>query len=90
MRDMTLVTARRAGTLRYSLASECSNNLTMLPGMDAAHLEALALLRASIRKLWPPGPVRERWLAWAATLVAVPDPAARRGLTGDDNSTILE
>jgi hypothetical protein len=31
-------------------------------------LEALALLRADICKLWPPGQVRERWLAWAKTI----------------------
>jgi hypothetical protein len=33
-------------------------------------LEALALLRADICKLWPPGPVRERWLAWAELVAA--------------------
>jgi hypothetical protein len=28
--------------------------------------EALEILRADIRKLFPPGPARERWLAWSA------------------------
>lgn len=27
--------------------------------------DALEILKADIRKLFPPGPVRERWLAWA-------------------------
>jgi hypothetical protein len=33
-------------------------------------LEALAILRADICKLFPPGPVRERWLAWAELVAA--------------------
>jgi hypothetical protein len=41
----------------------------MLLRMDD-ELEALAILRADICKLWPPGPVRERWLAWAELVVA--------------------
>ena len=40
--------------------------------MTDGDLEALAILRADICKLFPPGPVRERWLAWAE-LVAAPD-----------------
>ena len=35
-------------------------------------LEALAVLRANICTLWPPGPVRDRWLAWADDLVLAP------------------
>jgi hypothetical protein len=31
--------------------------------MDDDDRKALATLRADICKLWPPGPVRERWLA---------------------------
>jgi len=31
-------------------------------------LEALAILRADICKLFPAGPARERWLAWAERL----------------------
>src|ERR1700686_2102730 len=44
----------------------------MLPGMDD-DLEALALLRADICKLFLPGPVRERWLAWAELVCSSKD-----------------
>jgi hypothetical protein len=39
-------------------------------------LEALELLRADIRRLFPPGPVRDRWLAWASGLLE-PESGAR-------------
>ena len=42
----------------------------MLLAMDADHLEALEILRADICRLFPPGPVRERWLAWAELVAA--------------------
>jgi hypothetical protein len=34
-------------------------------------LEALELLRSDIRKLFPPGPLQEKWLAWAECVAAV-------------------
>jgi hypothetical protein len=41
--------------------------LTVMPHR-MTDLEALELLRSDIRKLFPLGPVRDRWLAWAAQL----------------------
>jgi hypothetical protein len=42
-------------------------------------LEALEILRADIRKLFPPGPVREGWLAWSAHVSAVGDKCKAQG-----------
>jgi hypothetical protein len=36
--------------------------------MDDNNFDALELLRSDICKLFPPGPVRERWLAWVRSL----------------------
>jgi hypothetical protein len=36
--------------------------------MNDTDFDALELLRADICKLFPPGPVRERWLAWVRSL----------------------
>jgi hypothetical protein len=41
-----------------------------MAGMIDTDLEALKLLRSDIRKLFPPGPVRDRWLARADELCA--------------------
>jgi hypothetical protein len=36
--------------------------------MSDTEFDALELLRSDICKLFPPGPVRERWLAWVRSL----------------------
>jgi hypothetical protein len=44
--------------------------------MNDNDFDALELLRSDICKLFPPGPVRERWLAWVRSLFA-PNAEAR-------------
>src|SRR6516162_372527 len=44
--------------------------------MNDTDFDALELLRSDICKLFPPGPVRERWLAWVRSLFA-PNAEAR-------------